>query len=179
MDLAQVQNRPLYGLAARQPMILDDAEIAVILAVFPAVGAAQKHRKQQNARVRPRRKEGRSSLSGFRYPCVAGKRLAARADAKSRRNCEGQARPGGLSSVMVLHTPVRGRSGRSAVVGCRKSSLDISRFHGNRTAARAPPTPRCRVGPASTRTSSRLTTSPATPIPSCPSRRCSCWRLVA
>jgi hypothetical protein len=40
MDLAQVQNRPLHGLAARQPMILNDAEVAVVLAVLASVGAA-------------------------------------------------------------------------------------------------------------------------------------------
>src|SRR5215472_334925 len=56
-------------------MILYDAEVAVVLAVFPPVSAAQEHRKQQNARVWPRRKEGRSSLSGFPNSRVAGKRL--------------------------------------------------------------------------------------------------------
>src|SRR5580704_6578102 len=33
VDLAQIQNRPLHGLIARQPAILYDAEIAVLLAV--------------------------------------------------------------------------------------------------------------------------------------------------
>ena len=43
VDLAQAQNRPLHALTASQPMILDDAEVAVVLAVLFSVGAAQEH----------------------------------------------------------------------------------------------------------------------------------------
>src|SRR6516225_8792651 len=43
VDLAPVQNRPLHALTASQPMILDDAEVAVVLAVLFSVGAAQEH----------------------------------------------------------------------------------------------------------------------------------------
>jgi hypothetical protein len=51
-------------------MILDDAEVAVILAVFPPLSAAQEHRKQQNARVPPRRKAtDRASVFGFARVC--------------------------------------------------------------------------------------------------------------
>src|ERR1035437_7661772 len=50
VDLAQIQNRPLHRLVAGQSPILHDAEVAVILAVLLAVGAAQKHGKQQHGR---------------------------------------------------------------------------------------------------------------------------------
>jgi hypothetical protein len=88
----QIQNVPLYALTLWQPTVLDDAEVMVILAVFPAVGAAQKHRKQQNARVQPGRKEGRSSLSSFFHRRVARKGLWACALAKNPASREGQVR---------------------------------------------------------------------------------------
>src|SRR5215831_13518298 len=90
VDLAQVQNRPLHGLTASQPMILDDAEVAVVLAILSSVGAAQEHGKQQNARVLSERKEGRSSLSGFPRTRVGAKGLGTYALAKGGRNCEGE-----------------------------------------------------------------------------------------
>jgi hypothetical protein len=69
-------------------MILDDAEVAVVLAVLFSVGAAQKHGKQQNARVLKGRKEGRSSLRGFQRTRVVAKGLGTYALAKGGRNCE-------------------------------------------------------------------------------------------
>jgi hypothetical protein len=50
VDLAQVQHGPLYRLATQQAPVFDDAEAAAVLAVLVAIGAAQKHRKQQHAR---------------------------------------------------------------------------------------------------------------------------------
>jgi hypothetical protein len=72
-------------------MILDDAEVAVVLAILSSVGAAQEHGKQQNARVRSERKEGRSSLSGFPRTRVGAKGLGTYALVKGGRNCEGEA----------------------------------------------------------------------------------------
>src|SRR5215472_12999788 len=65
VDLAQVQNGSLHRFATRHTPILDHAEIAVVLAVFPSVGGAQEHRQRQNARAASTRKEGRSSLNAF------------------------------------------------------------------------------------------------------------------
>jgi hypothetical protein len=47
VDLTQVEHGTLHGPAARYATVLDDAEIAVVLAVLPTVGAAQKHRKHR------------------------------------------------------------------------------------------------------------------------------------
>src|SRR5215467_5145059 len=105
VDLAQVQNRPLHGLTASQPMILDDAEVAVVLAILSSVGAEQEHGKQQNARVLSERKEGRSSLSGFPRTRVVAKGLGTYALAKSGRNCEGEASPGAMAGGVGRHSP--------------------------------------------------------------------------
>jgi len=43
VDLTQIQNRALRRLAAGQTAVLDNAEVAMVLAVFASVGAAQKH----------------------------------------------------------------------------------------------------------------------------------------
>jgi hypothetical protein len=64
VGLAQIQNLPLHGLAAGHAAILDDAEVAMVLPVLLAIRAAQKHAKQQNARVPIGKTEGRSSLGG-------------------------------------------------------------------------------------------------------------------
>src|SRR5450631_495830 len=50
INLAQIQHGSLYRLTARYAAILHDTEVAVVLAVLPAVGAAEKHRKQKSAR---------------------------------------------------------------------------------------------------------------------------------
>src|SRR5262249_18268249 len=92
---------------ARQAMILYDAEVAVVLAVFPPVSAAQEHRKQQNARVWPRKKEGRSSLSGFPNSRVAGKRLGLAVWQKTA---------GAAKTRLTLEDPHRFK--RSRDVGC-------------------------------------------------------------
>jgi hypothetical protein len=43
VDLTQIQHRALRRLATGQPPVFDDAEVAMILPIFPAVGATQKH----------------------------------------------------------------------------------------------------------------------------------------
>src|SRR6185295_10199366 len=43
VDLAQIKNGALRCLAAGQPPVLDNAEVAVILAVLASIRAAQKH----------------------------------------------------------------------------------------------------------------------------------------
>jgi len=43
VDLAEIQDRALRRFAAGQPSVLDDAEVAMVLAVFLAIRAAQKH----------------------------------------------------------------------------------------------------------------------------------------
>jgi hypothetical protein len=105
MDLPHVQNRPLYGLAATQSLVLDNAEVAMILAVLSSVGAAQKHRKQQNARLPSQRKEGRSSLSGFPRTRVVAKGVGDRGLAKNARYCESQA-----SALWACATETPGRT---------------------------------------------------------------------
>jgi hypothetical protein len=50
---------------AGHPPILHNAEIAVILAVFLTIGAAQKTSEAAECRNRAGRKEGRSSPKGF------------------------------------------------------------------------------------------------------------------
>jgi hypothetical protein len=74
------------------PTILHDAEAAMILAVFVAIRAAQKHRKQQNARNPADRKEGRSSPKGS-SDCVRvnSKDNSLPPSTKTRANCESQA----------------------------------------------------------------------------------------
>src|SRR3984885_13668849 len=68
VNLAQIQNCALCRLPTRQPPVFHHTEVAMILAVLLAVGAAQKHLQQQNARNPVRKKEGRSSPSPF-SPC--------------------------------------------------------------------------------------------------------------
>src|SRR5712692_3444412 len=48
VDLAQVQHGPLHRLVRRDPLVLHDAEVAVVFAVFLSVCAAQ---KQGNSRM--------------------------------------------------------------------------------------------------------------------------------
>ena len=43
IELAEIQDCTLRRLPTRQTSILDDAEVAMIFAVFLAIGAAQKH----------------------------------------------------------------------------------------------------------------------------------------
>ena len=47
VDLTQIENSPLHRFVGSQAMVFDDAEIAMILAVFFAVDAAQKHAKRR------------------------------------------------------------------------------------------------------------------------------------
>jgi hypothetical protein len=43
VDFAEIENRALCGLAAWQSPVFDHAKVAMALAVFATIGAAQKH----------------------------------------------------------------------------------------------------------------------------------------
>ena len=65
VDLSQVQHRPLHRLLRAHPPVLDDAEIAVILAVLLAMAAAQKHGRRSMTETGIRKQGGRSSPQRF------------------------------------------------------------------------------------------------------------------
>jgi hypothetical protein len=59
IDLAQIQHLPLHRPPARHPAVLDDAPVAVLLAVFPANLVAQKHAARFCSRRSSRKLLGR------------------------------------------------------------------------------------------------------------------------
>src|SRR5258708_6390575 len=56
VDLTQIENRSLHRSVGSQTMVFNDAEVAMILAVFVAVDAAQKHDKRRVPDLRPQGK---------------------------------------------------------------------------------------------------------------------------
>jgi hypothetical protein len=52
VDLAQIQNVPLYDTAAGNTLVLDDAPIVVRLAVLLSLGLPQKHDRTKLAACR-------------------------------------------------------------------------------------------------------------------------------
>jgi len=65
VDLAEIEQRSLHGLVGTHAPVLDDAEVAVILAVFLAVAAAKKHDSRRVPEHRKGKKEARSSPGHF------------------------------------------------------------------------------------------------------------------
>src|SRR3954462_12686756 len=55
VDLAQIQNRALYGLARMKTPVLDHTEVAMSLAVLDPVGAAKKHKSSSMPDLPPQR----------------------------------------------------------------------------------------------------------------------------
>jgi hypothetical protein len=55
VDLAEIDNGSLHRLAGSQAMVFYDAEVAMIVAVFFAIVAAQKHANCRLPEVRHRR----------------------------------------------------------------------------------------------------------------------------
>ena len=92
VDLAQVQHGPLHGLVGRDPLVLHDAEVTVILAVLLSVCAAQKQGNSRMPESRDVMEEGRSSLCDFPERRVAAARVMPHPSTKMALECEGQAR---------------------------------------------------------------------------------------
>ena len=55
IDFAEIENGWLHRLVGSEAMVFDDAEVAMIFAVFVAVDTAQKHDKRKPD-LRPQRK---------------------------------------------------------------------------------------------------------------------------
>jgi hypothetical protein len=56
VDLAEIENGSLHRFVGSQAMVFDDAEVAMILAVFVALDAPQKHDKRRVPDLRPQGK---------------------------------------------------------------------------------------------------------------------------
>lgn len=65
VDLAQIENSPLHRPVGSQAMVLDDTEVVMILAVFFAIVAAQKHADCRVPELRGRREDTWSPLYRF------------------------------------------------------------------------------------------------------------------
>ena len=65
VDLAEIENGSLHRLVGSDAMVFYDAEVAMILAVFLAMDAAQKHADSRLPELRCQREETWSSLYRF------------------------------------------------------------------------------------------------------------------
>jgi hypothetical protein len=65
VDLAQIENSSLHRPAGSQAMVLDDTEVVMILALFFAIVAAQKHADCRVPELRGRREGTWSPLYRF------------------------------------------------------------------------------------------------------------------
>src|SRR5512134_2182589 len=90
VDLAQVKDGALRGLAGRQTTVLHHAEVAVILAVLPAVGGAQKHQNSRMPEEAPQGKRIGLHHNGSRPAALCSQQLGAARYPKMVRNCESQ-----------------------------------------------------------------------------------------
>src|SRR5579872_5227459 len=107
VDLAEIENGALRGLAPGQPPVLDHAEIPMILAVLVPVCAAQKHRSAAACQRSISQKRGKV----FTWPIFADFRSA---DVESKRNslARRQKMPSKCESRASLQPDVGGQSHR-------------------------------------------------------------------
>jgi hypothetical protein len=87
VDLTQRENSPLHRFVGSQAMVFYDAEIAMILAVFFAVDAAQKHAKRALPDPAPRENTWSSTLPSFQIPMMTTQHLSTRMIAKKTEKC--------------------------------------------------------------------------------------------
>src|SRR5215510_7006415 len=65
VDLAEIQHRALRRFAAGQPSVLNDAEVAMVLTVFLAIRAAQKHASAAECQRSRGQKRGKVFTQAF------------------------------------------------------------------------------------------------------------------
>src|SRR3954447_17044274 len=103
VDLTEIEHRPLYGLATRHATVLDDAEIAVVLTVFLAIGSPQKHRSSRMPEIPPGEKGEGLHPASFPDTPVAIQSLPAPPVTQSPASCERQA----IGGPVRRHVPGR------------------------------------------------------------------------